>query len=470
MYKEQIEKYIEDHKVEMIEDIKKLMCINSERGEALEGKPYGEGAAECLKVAKEMIASYGFDTKNYDNYVITADLNDKEKQLDILAHLDVVPAGDDWTVTKPYEPLVVDGRIYGRGSSDDKGPAVAALYAMRAVKELDLPVNKNVRLILGSDEECGSSDIEHYYNIEKEAPMTFSPDAEFPVINIEKGGLQSGFEVQFKECEKLPRILKIKGGDKINVVPGKAYALVEGLNRNVIEEIAKEVSAVTKVVYDVEVEDENKKIVKINSKGVPCHASTPELGNNAITGLLQLLVKLPIEDSVGFEKVKSINSLFDHNDYDGISLGVNMEDELSGKLTICLSIIDFDLTKFTGSFDCRAPLCATNENLRDVIKEKMDKANIKLNDNDVYEGHHVDGESDFVKTLLSCYETYSGRAGKAIAIGGGTYVHHLNNGVAFGCADLDLDNHMHGADEFAEIDALVMSAKIFAEAIVRLCK
>lgn len=470
MYKEKIDKYIEEHKNEMLEDIMKLMRINSERSEALEGMPYGKGAAQCLKAGQEMMASYGFATKNYDNYVITADINDKEKQLDILAHLDVVPGGEDWTVTTAYEPVIKDGRIYGRGSADDKGPAVAALYAMRAVKELNLPISKNVRLILGSDEECGSSDIAQYYKTEVEAPMTFSPDAEFPVINIEKGGLQASFEGNFKESTDLPRILQVRSGEKVNVVPGKAFAVVEGLTKAEIEKVAAEVAKNTKAEYEVAVQDEAKKIMKINVKGVPCHASTPELGNNALTAALQLLTQLPVADSEGFRELKGLNTLFAHNDYDGTSIGVKMEDELSGKLTICLSIIDYNTTKLTGSFDSRAPICATNENLRDVIKNNLNKYGIQLENKDVFEAHHVDGESDFVKTLLDCYELYSGKKGKPVAIGGGTYVHHLKNGVAFGCADLGLDNHMHGADEFAIIDDLVMSAKIFAEAIVRLCK
>ena len=205
MYREEIEQYIESHKAEMLEDICTLCRINSEKMPYQEGMPYGKGPAEALSCALNMAEKYGFAINNYDNYVGTADLNDKEAQLDILAHLDIVPAGDGWTVTEPFEPVVKDGKLYGRGTADDKGPAVAALYAMRAVKELGIPVTKNVRLILGTDEECGSSDIEHYYKVEKEAPMTFSPDSSFPVTNIEKGSLTGRFEADFKESAALPR-------------------------------------------------------------------------------------------------------------------------------------------------------------------------------------------------------------------------------------------------------------------------
>lgn len=137
---------------------------------------------------------YGFAVTNYDNYAIAADFNQEEKGLDILAHLDVVPAGEGWQETDPFTPLIKEGKMFGRGTADDKGPAIAAIYAMRAVKELGYPLKKNVRLVLGSDEECGSSDLEYYYKKEVEAPCTFSPDAEFPVINIEKGGMRGHFE------------------------------------------------------------------------------------------------------------------------------------------------------------------------------------------------------------------------------------------------------------------------------------
>lgn len=467
MYNEQIAKYIESHKDEMIEDIKTLVRIDSQRDEARDGMPYGEGAAKCLQVAAEMIKNHGFQVKNYENYVITADLNHKEKQLDILAHLDVVPVSDEWTVTQPFDPIVKDGNLYGRGTADDKGPAIAALYAMRAIKELGLPISKNVRLILGSDEECGSSDIHYYYSKEEEAPMTFSPDAEFPVINIEKGGLNSIFRAKYAEEVTLPRILSLKGGDKVNVVPGKAFALVEGLEKATLIEVADKISKELGVSYKVN--EEEKNILRIECRGVATHASTPEAGNNGLTGLMKLLVSLPFANSEAFNRLKALEALFPHNDYYGEALGVNMEDELSGKLTMCFSILDYDTTGFTGAFDCRAALCATNENLRDVMKEKMDKVEITLNQCEVYPPHHVDENTEFVQTLLRCYEHHSGKEGKAIAIGGGTYVHSLKNGVAFGCGDLEVDNHLHGDDEFIAIDTLIMSVKIFAEAILELC-
>ena len=429
MYKKQIEEYFNLHKDEMLEDICKIIRIKSDRQEPKEGVPFGEGVVKVLKEALDIASNMGFATNNYDNYVGTVDFNDKEKALDILAHLDVVPAGDEWTVTEPYEPIIKDGKLYGRGSADDKGPAIVALYALKAVKDLNIPLNKNVRLILGTDEECGSSDIEYYYKIEKEAPMTFSPDADFPVINVEKGGLKANFIADFKEDRTLPRIISVNSGVKVNVIPDKAIAVIEG-----------------------------------------AHAAYPEGGNNALTGILTLLSSMPFADSEGFEKLCGINKLLPHGDYKGEAIGVKMADEVSGELTLSFTIFEYTTTGLKGTFDCRAPLCANDENLRDVVAKNLNNIGVILEPCNVFEGHYVDENSDFVQTLLRCYEMYSGKKGECIAIGGGTYVHHIKNGVAFGCTMPGTDNNMHGNDEFAVIDELILSAKIFTQAIIELCK
>ena len=467
MYKEQIDAYIDGHREEMLEDLKTLVKIDSQRGKSQEGMPFGEGPAKALAAAQAMMDKYGFKTRNYDNYVVTGDFNEKEKQLDILAHLDVVPVTEDWTVTQPFDPLVRDGRIYGRGTADDKGPAIAALYAMRAIRELGVPMEKNVRLILGSDEECGSSDLVHYYSIEEEAPMSFTPDADFPLINIEKAQLQRPFLAVFKADGALPRILQIKGGSKVNVVPGKAYAIVEGMETAVLQEMAKKVECETGIAFDIRCEE---KATWIEAKGNSGHASTPEVGNNALTGLLMLLARLPFAPSDGFDKVKAVAEMFPHNDYNGKALGVDMEDVESGSLTMNLGIFEYSPERLSGHFDSRAPLCASDENLTEVIRQKMLGYGIVMEAGKLVPAHHVPADSEFVRTLLGSYELYTGKKdSRPLAIGGGTYVHELERGVAFGCMEPGVDNHMHGDDEFMEIDTLLTSAKIFADSIVKLC-
>jgi succinyl-diaminopimelate desuccinylase len=465
-YQEQIDQYIEKHKEEMLDDICELCGINSEKMEAEEDMPFGPGAAECLDTALDMAEGYEFEVTDYDGYVGCIDLNEKPTQLDILAHLDVVPAGEGWTVTQPFRPLIKDGKIYGRGTSDDKGPAVAALYAMRAVKELNIPLKKNVRLILGTDEECGSSDIRHYYAIEKEAPMTFSPDAEFPLTNIEKGRLPGHFTADFKASAALPKLVKLQAGTKINVVPGKASAVVEGLSAEEILNAAADVTEKTEIRFSVETKGAQCEIL---AEGKGSHGSLPQEGNNALTGLLQLLTVLPMAECPQMDAVKKAAGILPHGDVNGTTLGVDMEDELSGRLTLAFTLLEITADHFDGQFDTRVPICGNENNVLGVLKENFLKAGFTLHNKDMVKPHHVSADSDFVRTLLKCYEAYTGLEGKCMSTGGGTYVHNLKNGVAFGACMPGTDTHMHGADEFAVIDELVASAKIFAQAIVELC-
>lgn len=466
MYRKEIEEFVEAHRQEMLEDICTLCRINSEKMPYKEGMPYGEGAFTALAEALSMAENYGFSITNYDNYVGTVDLNEKESQLDILAHLDVVPAGEGWKETEPFEPVVKGDKLFGRGTADDKGPAVAALYAMRAVKELGIPLKKNARLILGTDEECGSSDIAHYYAIEKEAPMTFSPDGSYPVVNTEKGGLNGHFTASFAPSDALPKLVSVEAGIKVNVVPGKARATVQGIDVEVMEKAAEEVSGETGIRFEFDVEEDAATITAI---GAGAHASKPEEGNNALTGLLVLIQRLPFAPCEQISAIGRLLELIPHGDTSGKALGIAMSDELSGDLTLAFSLLTISDRKLDGTFDSRCPVCATKENVLEVAKAKMAEKGFTLLNDSMKPPHHVDGDSEFIRTLLRTYEEYTGRTGECIAIGGGTYVHELKNGVAFGAAMPETDNRMHGADEFAVIEELIVSAKMFAQVIVDLC-
>lgn len=466
MYRKEIEEFVEAHRQEMLEDICTLCRINSEKMPYKEGMPYGEGAFTALAEALSMAENYGFSITNYDNYVGTVDLNEKESQLDILAHLDVVPAGEGWKETEPFEPVVKGDKLFGRGTADDKGPAVAALYAMRAVKELGIPLKKNARLILGTDEECGSSDIAHYYAIEKEAPMTFSPDGSYPVVNTEKGGLNGHFTASFAPSDALPKLVSVEAGIKVNVVPGKARATVQGIDVEVMEKAAEEVSGETGIRFEFDVEEDAATIIAI---GAGAHASKPEEGNNALTGLLVLIQRLPFAPCEQISAIGRLLELIPHGDTSGKALGIAMSDELSGDLTLAFSLLTISDRELDGTFDSRCPVCATKENVLEVAKAKMAEKGFTLLNDSMKPPHHVDEDSEFIRTLLRTYEEYTGRTGECIAIGGGTYVHELKNGVAFGAAMPETDNRMHGADEFAVIEELIVSAKMFAQVIVDLC-
>ena len=473
MYREKLDAYIEGKREEMLRDLSALVSIPSMRGEPEEGKPYGEAPARVLDAMANLMNDYGMTVTDYEHYAVAGDYGPGEKELDILAHLDVVPVTEDWTVTKPFVPLIKDGRIYGRGTADDKGPAIAALYAVRAVREMGIPLKRSVRLICGSDEECGSSDLKYYYGIEKEAPCTFTPDADFPLINLEKARLAKSFSA----CPGPSSVLaSFSGGDKVNVVPGKAEMILragaEDSLQERIEKLAQETADKTGTAFYTERTAEGLKILV---KGTAAHASSPQNGTNALTALLSfvklLLEEKPFENEEPMKRLASLLSVFPHGDTTGEAAGIRMSDEISGELTQNLGILRYDGETgiILGEFDIRAPLCADDNNLTAVIDRKLSEAGFEPEKKMLKKAHYVPADTPFVKILLESYEKYTGEKGVPLYTGGGTYVHELERGVAFGCMREGVDNHMHGDDEFMEIDTLVMSAKIFADVIVRIC-
>ena len=460
MYEQQIKQYIDEKKDELLSELVSLMKIDSSLSEKKAEKPFGDGAALAMEKMAEIMESHGFEAKNYDNYVIACDLNDKEKAVDILAHLDVVPGGDGWSVTTPFVPVIKDGRIYGRGSSDDKGPAMAAFYAMRAIKELGIPVSKNARLILGGCEECGGGEIEYYYEREPHAPACFSPDADFPVINAERGNTTVCFSADVENGDK--DITGFYFGEKRNVISSKGFFTVCGLTDDEIYNAIK--AKAEQMQLDFSVKDG-----RVSVFGEGGHSSTPENARNPLTGALEMVKCLDL-DGENTKKLSLLSDMFPFGVHHGESAGVDMEDDVSGRISASLNVLNTENGRFCGILDCRVPDCATKENCADILEKGFIACGFDVDKIGIREAHIVPADSPFVSTLLGSYEKITGKKGKPIAIGGGTYVHDIENGVAFGCAEEEFDNHMHGADEFMCLDTLFESVRIFADAITELCK
>ena len=453
------------HEEEFYQDLAALIAIDSAKGEAQPGMPYGKGCALVLEKAEEILNKSGFSAVNHDNYVLTSDLNDQETELGILAHLDIVPTGDGWSFP-PLEMRQDAEKVYGRGTADDKGPALAAFYAMRAVRDLGIPLSRNCKLILGADEECGSSDIRHYFATNPVPPKTLSPDADYPVINIEKGGLHADAQAHWDAEDVLPRIGWIDAGIKFNVVPASSKAMVKGMRAQDVQRYLASAQEKTGAKFSCEEGDES---VVITCQGVNAHASTPYEGVNALTALCTLLAALPLQGK-GAQLVRGLTHIYPHGDFYGVSAGIAQEDEVSGRLTISLDVLQMDETSASLQADCRAPLCASDANLTDVLRAKYASIGFTMADNCMYKPHYVPEDSPLVQTLLSVYERYTGKKGSCIAIGGGTYVHNLEGGVSFGAAFPGVNNNMHGPDEFAMKEHLLLTIEMYAQVICEICK
>lgn len=461
---EQIKKFTDEHIGELAADITELCSIPSVLSEAEQDAPFGKECRNALLKAGAICEKYGFKTTNYDNYVISADYDQSlQRHLDMLGHTDVVPAGEGWTVTEPFTVIEKDGRLYGRGTSDDKGPLLCALYAMRAIKESGIPLKKNVRLIMGSDEETGSIDITKYYAKEPEADYTFSPDAEFPLINIEKGQFRGTLKAAAKVSGTGTELISLEAGVALNAVPNRCRMEFSGTDKDMLlcacEKLKKEIP------IDYQVSDDTHVLII----GESAHASTPETGINAGLAGIMLLKYLPVADDRRNRLLSKVSSLFPYGVYDGSGLGIAMTDKEGLSLSATLDLFSVDKDSMSFSFDSRTPLCATDENCLHKAEETVTDAGFTFTSPGIVPPHYVPSDSEFVKQLLEAYEDVTGLKGKSIGIGGGTYVHDIKNGVAFGAVLPDIDTHMHGADEFIDIENLKVAVEVYAEAILRIC-
>ena len=463
MMPSKINKYIDDHASEMINCLSALVEIPSVKADPDGDMPYGKEAARALAKMLDMAKAFGFTVENHENYVGTIDMDPaRESKLGVLCHLDVVPEGTGWKYP-PYALTLSGGKLYGRGASDDKGPAIAVLFAMRALKECGCKLSKNVRLIVGTDEECGSSDLVYYRAKEALPPYVFTPDATYPVINLEKGRMSGKF-VKTIEANGEKTIVGVKGGVAVNAVPEKAYALIKGFS-------AAEVSCAKKYLPEgvtMTVSEEDG-LLRLTVDGKAAHASTPHVGKNAVTALLRVLGSLKTTDGTA-DFFAALSKVFVYGECDGSSVGIAAYEEKSGDLTFVFSMIDYENGAFGGSFDIRFPICESVASVREKLESGVAKIGMDLTDFKGVEPHYVDENSDFIRTLLGVYEEFTGNEGHCLAIGGGTYVHGIDGGVAFGAEFIGEDNHVHGADEYISLNHFILNAKIFAEAILRICQ
>lgn len=455
---EKIKEYVYSHKEEILSGLGELVAVPSVLGEPEDGAPFGAEPKRALLKMREICQGMGFGTAVIGDAVLCADYGD-EPELGILAHLDVVPAqGEDWT-TDPFAMTEKDGVLYGRGVIDDKGPAVAALWALNAVKSLGIPLRKGVRLIFGTNEENGSEDLSLYKQRAEFPPKVFTPDGSFPVINIEKGMLRLSFSGAFGGNFAV----EFRGGNIPNAVPDKAKAILRKATGSKVQAAIGTSDDENAPKFTV---SERGSGVFISCSGRPAHASTPETGVNAVTAMLSVVSRLMDEEMLG-----GLSRLFPPGETDGASVGLKRSDIESGALTCVLTTLTIlPAGDIEGTVDVRFPTCMKLDEVKDKLVTALNGVGIKectvlIGD----EPHIVSENSEFVRQLLSVYERVEGGRGQCIAIGGGTYVHNIDGGVAFGAERGDTDYHMHGADEFITVEELLNDAVLFAHAIVEVC-
>jgi succinyl-diaminopimelate desuccinylase len=459
-----LEQEINNLKTELISAVQSCIQIKSVKDieHATSDAPFGPGIKDCLEWTLALGERLGFSVKNIDGYAGQIDFGSGEL-LGILGHLDVVPEGEGWSVP-PFSGQIIEGKIYGRGASDDKGPSLAALFAMKAIKDSGLPINKKVRLILGTDEESGWADMDYYKEKEEIPVIGFAPDAEFPLIHAEKGILHLEFT---KTLPSFPHLIDLRGGERANVVPGYCQVTIKGFTH---DELANKLNTFQfpqgvsgKIIPPNE---NNTSEISLVFQGISAHGSLPQNGKNAVIYALRFLSNLALAE----DELLLIKWLLENpgTGFYGEGFGINLSDEPSGKLSLNLGIIDLSAQTLRFVIDIRYPVTYSKEDILNPIEKKAIEKGFSYKILSHQPAHHVPKDSPLVQSLLKAYSEVTGLDAYAFAIGGGTYAKVLPQGVAFGPVLPGEPEVIHCPDEYITIDNLILATKVYAQAILNL--
>ncbi|HFQ4896412.1 dipeptidase PepV [Streptococcus agalactiae] len=453
----------------LMDDLINLLRINSERddSQADAEHPFGPGPVKALEFFLEMAERDGYETKNVDNYAGHFTFGQGEEELGILGHLDVVPAGSGWD-TDPYEPVIKDNRLYARGSSDDKGPTMACYYALKIIKELGLPTSKKVRFVVGTDEESGWGDMDYYFeHVGLPKPdFGFSPDAEFPIINGEKGNITEYLHFS-GENKGAVRLHSFSGGLRENMVPESATArFTSHLDQTTLGASLADFASKHNLKAELSVEDEQY-IATVYGKSA--HGSTPQEGVNGATYLALYLSQFDFEGPA--RAFLDVTANIIHEDFSGEKLGVAYEDDCMGSLSMNAGVFQFDETNDdnTIALNFRYPQGTDAKTIQTKLEKLNGVEKVTLSDHE-HTPHYVPMDDELVSTLLAVYEKQTGLKGHEQVIGGGTFGRLLERGVAYGAMFPGDENTMHQANEYMPLENIFRSAATYAEAIYELIK
>jgi len=446
-------KFVQERREEIISKTKELLSIPSvlDKFDPDSKTPFGVEINNALHYMIDLAKEDGFVTKNINNYAAHVEYGRGKEILGVLCHLDVVPTGDEtkWT-THPFTPTIRDEKLFARGASDDKGPTMAAYYALKLLKESGFKPKKRIRIILGTDEETGWRGIKEYFQTEQMPSIGFAPDASFPLIYGEKGIMSFDIKGNIKDD-----VLKtFVSGDRYNVVPEYAECTLS---------IDLETQFKNHLEYNGLKGEVNNGVYKVYGKSA--HAMQPHLGINAAFILAEFL-----NEQIDNDFIKYICEYltFDHL---GEKLFIDYNDPEMKDLTVNAAIYDYKDGEFKIGVNCRYPKGWDKDSAFLNIAASAKKYHFKhkiLEDSPV---HYVDKDDELVQTLHQAYIKYTNDTETPLqTIGGGTYSRALKKAVAFGPMMPGRKDVAHQVDEHLHIDDLLTATVIYMEAIYQLAK
>ncbi|MFQ3839292.1 dipeptidase PepV [Staphylococcus pseudoxylosus] len=455
---------------QIIEDLKGLLSIESVRedGKASSENPVGPGPRKALDYMYQLAERDGFGIHDVDHIAGRIEAGEGEDLFGILCHVDVVPAGDGWD-SDPFNPLVTDDKIVARGTLDDKGPTIAAYYAVKILNEMNVNWKKRIHIIIGTDEESDWKCTDRYFETEEMPVLGFAPDAEFPAIHGEKG--ISTFDViqnDKAEDQDEPEyeLRSFESGERYNMVPDEAVAHV-AVKENMTDVIQNFEQYLNDNQIDGEsVVDSGVLVLKVYGKAV--HGMDPSIGVNAGLYLLNFLSSLDLDKTAANFVEFSNKYLFESNF--GEKMGMKFHTDVMGDVTTNIGVITYDNQK-GGSFgiNLRYPEGFEFEEALTRFKSEINPLGFSIELGKNQTPHYVEKDDPFVQSLVEAYRNQTGDQTEPYTIGGGTYARNLDKGVAFGAMFSDSEDLMHQKNEYITKKQLFNATSIYLESLYKLC-
>lgn len=449
-------------------DLSSLIAIKSTKDAAAskEGAPFGPGPLEALNKMLDLGRRDGFRTKNLQGYAgyIEYGPEDAADYIAVLGHVDVVPATGKWT-SDPFKLRIEDGTLYARGVIDDKGPTMAAYYALKSLKDSGLPIKHRIRLIIGTDEESGCECLIKYNELEPMSLFGFAPDAEFPLIYAEKGRIYARIDLPLHDDAAAVRLDTFYSGERVNMVPDHAYAVLAGADAKKWAGEAEKQLQGKSIAYTSESVTGG---VKLTVKGQSAHGSQPAEGINAAFLLASALRSIPFSESEKAFVAFLADTL--NGDFDGKRLGIAACDDVSGTLTVNAGLVRFD-SRHGGSIalDLRCPVKEDLDQIAGTLTSFVEKAGFSIGELEKSKPLYMDPKHPGVQILKQVYEDHMHlKDVKLLTSGGGTYAQYLDAGVAFGACMPDYPYTGHQVDEHVRADDLLLASAIYADAMLEL--
>ena len=462
---EAIRRWIAQHRTEMLADLMALVAIPSVAKAGADGLPYGMEAHRALLLAEALCHKQGLSTTVYDEAVLTAQYGAGKADYAILCHLDVVPAGDGWD-TAPYTVTLRDDCLFGRGVTDNKGPAVAALYAMAAVRELFPHLPRRPLLWLGTAEEIGSPDLQSWLKNHQMPPVAITPDTTESIVHGESAKYRPALSMAWEPSDALPRVTHLQGGQVRNAIPAEAEATVAGLTAEEVRPMADAWSTECEVAFTL---TDTPAGLHIAAHGRGAHIGKPHLGRNGQTALVELLSKLPLADCGSTRGIRSLVQCFPYGDGSGKALGLTVCDEVMGPCRVNCTTCTLTEEGMASQFDSRGPTNVTEENYPRIIDAALRAAGFTVGEGVMDPPHYVPADAPVVKAMQEIWESVHGAPVQPVFSGAGSYAHFVEGAIAVGRNTPGFNPYIHKANErlpLADFDRLV---ELLVLSIVKFC-